>query len=210
VKENEELRWLRDLARKLGVILTADKMLSNPRLPLWSGSSRKGQHHYGKGGLLSHTTEVVRLCFKMANEFPEHDISHPVLFLAALYHDCGKMWDYEPFDPGDPPFANFRLPVDPYAQEWRGTDHKRLIHHISRSAVEFSIAAKEGGLPDAMAEEALHAILAHHTSRQAGSPVAPRTRIAWLVTLCDNMSARMDDADTWDIVSGRKGEAPAV
>jgi len=49
-------------------------------------------------------------------------------------------------------------------------------------------------------DKVLHAILAHHGCREAGSPVAPKTREAWLVHFCDGISARMDDADTWDII----------
>jgi 3'-5' exoribonuclease len=49
-------------------------------------------------------------------------------------------------------------------------------------------------------EEVLHAILSHHGMRQWGSPVAPKSRLAWLLHLADSMSARMADADTLDVV----------
>jgi 23S rRNA maturation-related 3'-5' exoribonuclease YhaM len=55
-------------------------------------------------------------------------------------------------------------------------------------------------------DSVLHAILAHHGRREAGSPVAPKSRIAWLVHLSDQISARMADADTLDIIGHKKGE----
>jgi 23S rRNA maturation-related 3'-5' exoribonuclease YhaM len=76
-----------------------------------------------------------------------------------------------------------------------------LIHHISRSAIIWAEAASRLYTNySKYYEPVLHAILAHHGFREAGSPVAPKTRVAWLVHLCDNISARMDDADTFDIV----------
>ena len=53
-------------------------------------------------------------------------------------------------------------------------------------------------------EDVLHAVLAHHGTREAGSPVAPKSRVAWLVHLCDGISARMYDADTMDVINHRK------
>lgn len=35
---------------------------------------------------------------------------------------------------------------------------------------------------------------------EAVSPVAQKTRVAWLLHLCDGISARMDDAETLDVV----------
>jgi 23S rRNA maturation-related 3'-5' exoribonuclease YhaM len=53
-------------------------------------------------------------------------------------------------------------------------------------------------------ERVCHAILAHHGTREWGSPIAPLSRVAWLVHLCDNLSARMYDAETLDIVKHYK------
>ena len=53
-------------------------------------------------------------------------------------------------------------------------------------------------------EDVLHVILSHHGNRLAGSPVAPKTREAWIIHLCDGISARLYDADTWDVVKSDK------
>lgn len=193
--DNEELAILKEEASILGkeVVVVANFLLEDPRFPLWSGSSLKSQHHYGKGGLLWHTYETVMLCFNNAKFFPEHEIDPKELFLSALFHDAGKLYDYEPC-------KRRNTFINPY-EEWVSTNHKRYIHHISRSALMWSEASRRNNLIfTEYHDKVLHAILAHHTSREAGSPVAPKSRVAWLVTLCDNMSARMYDAESWDII----------
>jgi hypothetical protein len=179
-KNNVE--WLADLASSFDpqTVKVARHVLDNPKFAEWSASSKSNQHHYGRGGLARHTTEVVGLCLAMAS-MTKNPVDKRVLFLAALFHDYGKIWDYSIL--------------------WEGTLHKRLIHHISRSAVEWGKASADK-LPQDVQDKVLHAILSHHMSRPAGSPVAPKTREAWLLTLCDNISARMDDADTWDSIGG--------
>lgn len=168
------------LAMRLNVIAISDIVLKDPRFPLWSGSSVPEKHHYGKGLLAEHTCEVAELCLCNNEYFPlGKKVNDQQLFLAALFHDVGKMWDYRPID-------------DTY-KEWEGTTHKRMIHHISRSALVWQEAAsKFSFLWDK--DEVLHAILAHHGMREWGSPVSPGTRLAWLLHLCDGISARMDDA----------------
>lgn len=193
---NSFLNHLKDQANELGeeVKVVANYLLEDPRFPIWSGSSLKSQHHYGHGGLVRHTYETVKLCFDNSCLFPEHNIDHKELFLAALFHDAGKLYDYRPND-------RVNTPTNPYG-EWEGTNHKRYIHHISRSALMWSEAARRSnGIYSNYHDKVLHAILAHHGSREAGSPVAPKSRVAWMVHLCDNLSARMCDAETWDILS---------
>jgi len=190
------LEYLKGLAETLAVADLAADLLLDDRFAVWSGSSKSMQHHYGKHGLVIHTAEVVRLCMLNA-EALNLDIERQRIFLAALYHDAGKMWDYKPLD-------------EEY-KEWEGTIHKRRIHHISRSALVFQGVATKVGIREEVAvlaenawltqefvDDILHAILAHHGQREWGSPVAPNTQLAWLLHLCDGISARTDDARTWD------------
>jgi 3'-5' exoribonuclease len=197
----ESIEYLRLTARKFEVESLCEVILNDERFPIWSGSGKPMQHHYGKGGLAIHTAEVVKLCLannESLGDFPMIDARQ--MFLAAFFHDVGKMWDYAPDD--NPKLEN------PDYQNWVGTSHKRHIHHISRSALVWqeSITAyckkylngKPKWLTDTYIDEVLHAILAHHGLRQWGSPVMPNTRLAWMLHLCDGISARMNDADKWD------------
>ena len=68
-------------------------LLSDPKLLLWTGSPKSHQHHYGKGGLINHLSEVVNLCLKNREIYPEHRIDEKELFMAALFHDAGKLFD---------------------------------------------------------------------------------------------------------------------
>jgi 3'-5' exoribonuclease len=179
-----EVQTLKCLAEEYDVLPLANVILHDNRFLICSGSSKRLHHHYGDGGLLRHTTEVVELCLKNNEYFKplKKAVCERKLFLAALFHDAGKMWDYSCVD-----------------GQWQSNIHKRHIHHISRSGIVWSQAAKEQGFEDN--DEILHAILAHHGLKEWGSPVSPNTRMAWLLHLCDGISARMDDGDQLDCVN---------
>lgn len=179
-----------DLSGELRVYDYSKYVLEDERFWGWSASSLINNdpkspklHHYGRGGLATHTTEVVELCLHNAERYP--GVNKRVLFLAALYHDVGKIWDYE-FRDG----------------EWYGNEHKRRIHHIIRSALFWNeVCVKK---PNPYSEDVLHCILSHHGRREWGSPVAPDTKEAWLLHLCDAMSARMDDCLRVDMLKVQK------
>ncbi len=197
------LEYIEKTANNLGVSHIANEVIGDGRFYLWSGSSRREQHHYGKHGLVRHTAEVIMLC--LANDaILGCGMSHRELFLAALFHDCGKMWDYGPSGPeGHPNYDT-----------WVSMPHKRSIHHISRSAIQWNLAAEKWNLAKPATiddfvksidvDEITHAILSHHGQRAWGSPVAPKSGLAWMLHLCDGISARMNDCDSWDPYSGAK------
>lgn len=170
-------------ARALGVHNICESILYDYRFFVWSAASKPNLHHYGKGGLVIHTKEVVDLCFINAGYYrDQHSFDDKALFLAAFFHDVGKMWDYEPLD-------------EDY-MEWRGTEHKTKIHHISRSVMVWTKAVSNYSEYSYLEDEVSHAILSHHGLREWGSPVSPATRLAWVLHLSDCMSARMYDCDS--------------
>ena len=193
-----EKRWvapvvmdtLRRMASGHRVSKIANEVLSDPRFAIWGGSSGEGAHHNYHGGLAEHTMEVAQLADANARLL-RVDVNHQELFLAALFHDVGKMWDYE---------------YNEVSGKWQGTKHKRIIHHISRSGVEWVKAVEKTNSFRESSDNVLHAILAHHGRREWGSPVAPLSRVAWLVHLADQLSARMNDADTNDIIKAGNGD----
>ncbi len=175
-----------------------------PGFAVWSASSHPNLHHYGRGGLAEHTYEVLSLC--LSNRLRcgpkdwagEHESK--ALVCAAIFHDFAKLWDYKPIlKPRVATTDNSLLGIaslDESAVTWQATDHKSRIHHIARSAIEWSKAVDRFPTYRDIEDDVLHAILAHHGQRQWGSPVEPRTRIAWLLHLSDQLSARMNDCDT--------------
>ena len=182
----EAFRYLEEYSNASGVRSLCSIVLDDPRFKLWSGSSKPNQHHYGDHGLLIHTAEVVKLCLKNNDLYytTPNKINERKLFLSALFHDAGKMWDYKKENWTNEP--------------WIGTPHKRHIHHISRSNMVWCEAAIANKIDEETKDDVSHAILAHHGLREWGSPVMPSTRLAWMLHFCDCISARMNDADKWD------------
>lgn len=175
-KKAEESLW--KTAWELGIENECHPVLGDHKFLTWSGSSKPHQHHYGDFGLITHTEEVARLCLLNARNL-DVGVDEKLLFLSALYHDIGKTYDYEKVN-----------------EVWGPTNHKRHIHHISRSSIIFN--QKVDSLTDEEKDQVTHAILAHHGLREWGSPVMPNTQMAWLLHLCDNISARMNDSHKWD------------
>jgi len=172
------------IANKLGVIDVANHLLEDENFLMWTGSPEPFLHHYGDHGLLLHTCEVIEISERMRVFYKhKYDIDEVELFLAGLFHDAGKIYDYKKVD-----------------GVWRSSDHKRKIHHISRSALIWNDAVRNTSQELKYRDTVLHAILSHHGQRDWGSPVAPSSRVAWLVFLCDGISARLYDADTRDEV----------
>ncbi len=170
----------------------ADVILNDPLFSIWSAAGRKGVHHYGKGGLLKHTTEVMNLMLS-SKEVLKLTTPNYLIFLSALWHDYGKLWDYQPC-------GNNKIWVgdsyEPAYDEWENADHKYKIHHISRSTIEFNKIAHACLLPQNDTDAITHAILSHHGRKEWGSPVEPRSELAWLLHLADSMSARLNDWST--------------
>ena len=180
---------LLERAKDFGVELLAQHVINAPNFDIWSGSSQPHQHHYGKHGLITHTAEVIDLCLH-TNDDLGVGLDKRKIFLAALYHDYGKLFDYKPVEGTD------------YA-EWTSTPHKKLVYHLSRSGLfwqsmsDFYIESVYclDWLDEEFQLDVLHAILAHHGQKEWGSPVTPQTKLAWLLHLCDGISARMNDVD---------------
>ena len=197
LSDKTDLDYLTNMAVDYRVWEIASHVIDNPKFPIWSGSV-DNKHHCGLGGLLKHTTEVVMLVEMNADFFIEgkYKVNKKVLFLAALFHDIGKIWDYEPLE--KPLGSHY-----PNWDAWQGTSHKRQIHHISRSAIEWSKAVEKTGQCKDIEDSVLHCILSHHGTREWGSPVMPHSREAWILHLCDSLSARANDCEKIDLVHAK-------
>lgn len=169
----------------LGAI--ADTLLNNAEFKIWPGSIDK--HHAHMGGLAEHTWEVWNLSVDTLFRLGlTTQVDVVELYFAVLFHDAGKIYDYE---------QEFPL-------IWKKSNHCRNIHHISRSGLIWHDAVAP--YPEIHAkyhDKVLHAILAHHGQRAWGSPVAPKSQVAWLVHLNDNLSARMND---WHLIDAAKSD----
>ena len=165
-----------------------------PQFSTWAGSHNKLLHHCETNGLARHTAEIVELGLQVIPTLHIEAVTDPIEFyLAALFHDTGKMYDYK--------LVHDTSKVFPVSDSWEPTEHRRLIYHIPRSLLIFHDIAKESNISEDLHDRVSHAILSHHGSREHGSAVAPKSRVAWLLYLCDSLSARMDDCERLDVLN---------
>jgi 3'-5' exoribonuclease len=175
---------IRFIATKYGrdVINLTEYILTMPEFEVWSGGGKMEHHHYGKHGLLVHTNEVIELCFSNVRTL-HLTVDEIELFLSALYHDVGKIYDYEP--------TNTEM------TEWKYTPHKTTVHHVTRSVLMWQAACIKFDIPNNyLVDAVVHNILSHHGEKQWGSPVAPSTVAAWILHLSDSTSARVNSRIT--------------
>jgi 3'-5' exoribonuclease len=171
-------------------------VIDDSRFEIWSGSGSDKHHHYGDGGLIKHIYEVYTYCRLITAQHNgdcvdiKNRINGHELLISVIWHDYGKIWDYQKDENG----------------VWgKHNNHARQIHHISRSVLEFEkhvdqLRTIDRLRTDINTDNIIHNILSHHGMREWGSPVAPATREAWILHLADNLSARLDDCDKHDII----------
>lgn len=164
---------------------TALEIIAHPKFALWSGSAHSKIHHYGKGKLAQHTLEVVELSLQSNDYFSKLNKGVPSdqLYLAALFHDIGKLDDYDYYRKGEIIKINndlkgpgsFITVANDY-EVWKSTEHKKKIYHISKSGIVWSKAFDKhlkGVAVNEIHDDVLHAILSHHGRPEWKSPVTP-------------------------------------
>jgi 3'-5' exoribonuclease len=131
-------------------------------------------HHNYLAGLLEHTLEVVEICRHISVLYPE-SINRSLLITAAIFHDIGKIEEY-----------------DPHSFTFKQTDKGRLIGHITlglgilREKVSSILS-----FPQKTLIELEHMIISHHGERDWGSPEVPQTFNAYALFHADLLSARL-------------------
>jgi 3'-5' exoribonuclease len=133
----------------------------------------KGLHHVYLGGLLEHTTSVVKICEAILTYYEE--IHRDLLLAGAILHDVGKIHELD-FEKGIPDY----------------TDEGRLLGHI----VIGSLMVKERILsipdfPRSLETELLHILISHHGEHAWGSPKRPKTIEALIVHHVEDLDAKV-------------------
>ena len=132
-------------------------------------------HHNYVGGLLEHSLEVVDICIKLLQLYPEH-INSSLLVSGAILHDIGKINEY-----------------DINSISFQYTDRGKLIGHITMGRdMVMERANRFKHFPEDMKLELEHMILSHHGKKEWGSPEIPRTMNAFALFYADLVSARMN------------------
>lgn len=156
---------------KLLNVLFADEIIVQKFL---RAPAAKLIHHNYLGGLLEHTLEVIDLCLRIADLYPEK-ISVPLLVTGAIFHDVGKIEEY-----------------DQDSFTFQQTDKGRMLGHI---VIGLGILREKIGeipsFPDHLRLELEHMLVSHHGEKEWGSPEIPRTINAFALFHADLVSARL-------------------
>lgn len=128
-------------------------------------------HHEFGSGILHHSLAMADLADDVARRYPQVD--RDLLVAGALMHDIGKTVEYE----------NPLMPMQ--------TVEGKLCGHIAIMYAEFKKIVDGLNIKSEVPILLEHMILAHHGKLEWGSPVAPATREAWLLSQIDLMDSHM-------------------
>ncbi len=137
-------------------------------------AAAKGAHHSCVGGLLEHTLSCAQAADGLASHYP--GVDRDLLVAGALLHDIGKVEEMA-----------FQGVVVEY------TTVGRLKGHIViGSEMIAAAAASIDYFPAGQLEQLQHLVLSHHGRLDFGSPVVPMTPEAFLLSMVDDMDAKMN------------------
>jgi len=128
-------------------------------------------HHAYLGGLLEHTLSVVKICQYIIHHYQE-TVRADILLTAAFLHDIGKIEEFSVNG-----FINYSTPG-------------RLLGHIN---IGFNWALEKiSKIPDfseELKQQLAHCLLSHHGEKEKGSPVAPQTIEALILSCADQIDS---------------------
>ena len=134
-------------------------------------------HHAYIGGLLEHTLTLVRLATLVCPVYPK--VNAEIVVLGLLIHDLGKTVELT---------AGVGFPY---------TDRGQLVGHIVdgaiilRKKVQEAFAASKIKPPVGLVTVLEHVVLSHHGKPEFGAAKIPATPEALLVSMLDNLDAKM-------------------
>ena len=138
-------------------------------------------HHEYCSGLLQHSVYCAKLSLAIANTYDNIPGSLPIdkdiLVAGALLHDLGKIKELS----------------GPIIAEY--TTEGRLLGHISIMNAEIKEMADKLNIEGEIPLLLEHMILSHHGQHEFGSPVLPMTKEALILSIADNIDAKINMLD---------------
>jgi 3'-5' exoribonuclease len=129
----------------------------------------KSKHHAYTHGLLEHTLEVTKFAIRDLDNYPK--INKDILITAALFHDTGKIHEYE---------------IDSSNQITISSNGALMPHLPKSGAIAYNafrnVSATE------LETQVLHCILTHHGRIEWGNSFEFKTKEAELLYLADHKS----------------------
>ena len=132
-------------------------------------------HHAWLGGLLEHVVFLVRLCKRVAPQYPD-EVDEDLLVAGAILHDFGKVRELA------------------WKSAFKYTTEGQLLGHITIviGLLREKIATLPG-FPDRLRILVEHLILSHHGRLDYGSPKLPMTPEAMVFSALDDLEAKMQN-----------------
>lgn len=132
----------------------------------------QGMHHAHLHGLLEHTLSVLILLDTVSRHYP--NVNRDMLLAGGLFHDFGKIYELD-----------FELAIG-------YSDRGRMVPHLIIGVqIIDRLIAEIPGFPEEARLQLEHIILAHHGTREFGSPVEPRTVEAMIIHQIEDMDAKV-------------------
>jgi 3'-5' exoribonuclease len=151
-----------------------------------TAAARKN-HHARRGGLVEHTTQMMRVALAIAPLYPQLNVD--LLIAGIVFHDSGKLWENQ--------YAETGFIMD-YDERGELVGHisigLELVNTLWRKVSAENAEAWKNLAPSSedVRLHLLHLIGAHHGEQQFGSPVDPKTPEAMALHYIDNLDARLE------------------
>ena len=148
-------------------------------------AAARGNHHARRGGLLEHTTAMLRMAAAVCESRTELDAD--LLLTGVLFHDCGKMVENQ---------YELRGVAMPFTRKGELLGHITIGVDLVRTLWQSAQKTLPEGADPARAEQAVdalcHLVLSHHGQRVYGSPVEPKMPEAVVLHGLDQMDAQLE------------------
>lgn len=149
-------------------------------------AAARDYHHARRGGLLEHTTQMLRAGAALAPVYPQ--LNWDLVMAGILFHDCGKLWELDypaqgftsPMTMMGELLGHITIGIELVNKLWRGLE----------ASPEFQGTAQPPR--ETVREHLLHLVASHHGQKEYGAPVTPRTPEAWMLHHIDNIDAQIE------------------
>lgn len=143
---------------------------------LFTYPAAKRNHHNYLRGLITHSVSMAETALYLGKKYKNIDLD--ILIASALLHDIGKIIELSGPE------------ITTYTTEGQLLGHIPLGFYMIKDECERLKVNKEKAL------HLEHIILSHHGKFEYGSPVLPATKEAILLSMIDDIDAKMELADS--------------
>ena len=168
----EEVKILMNEITNTNLYCVVEEVLEETKDLFYTYPAATRNHHNFVGGLAYHSISMARVALDICRQYTFLDKG--LLIAGILMHDVGKIDELS----------------GPVLPEY--TNEGNLLGHISIMNNRLDRVAEKLGVNDKECVLLLkHMVLAHHGKMEFGSPVLPMIPEAEVLTLLDNLDARM-------------------